>query len=54
MAGILSHEPHVTTGIITALAGIKDDTRFLQTSAPVQPGNSGGPLLDSAGNIVGL
>jgi S1-C subfamily serine protease len=39
---------------VNALAGIGNDTRFLQISAPIQPGNSGGPLLDSAGQIVGV
>jgi S1-C subfamily serine protease len=48
LSNILSKEPHVSTGSITALAGIKDDIRFLQVSAPVQPGNSGGPVLDEA------
>jgi trypsin-like peptidase/putative peptidoglycan binding protein len=43
-----------TGGNITAAAGIGDDTRMLQISAPVQPGNSGGPLLDQSGNLVGL
>ncbi len=54
LSGLLAHEPHVTTGTITALAGIKDDTRYLQTSTPVQPGNSGGPLLDHSGSVVGI
>jgi S1-C subfamily serine protease len=44
----------VTTGIISSLAGLHNDTRFLQISAPVQPGNSGRPLHDSSGNIVGV
>ena len=43
-----------TTGIVTALAGIGDDSRFYQISAPVQPGNSGGPLLDENGNLIGV
>jgi serine protease Do len=33
---------------------LKDDTRYLQISTPVQPGNSGGPLLDASGNFVGV
>jgi S1-C subfamily serine protease len=31
-----------------------DDSRYLQISAPVQSGNSGGPLLDQSGNLVGV
>lgn len=54
LAGLLSQEPHVTSGTLTALAGLKDDIRFLQISAPVQPGNSGGPLLDEGGNVLGI
>ena len=52
-AGLLSSTPQVTTGTVTALAGIEDDSRFLQITAPVQPGNSGGPLFDLSGNVVG-
>jgi S1-C subfamily serine protease len=54
LSGILSDEPHVTTGIITALAGMGNDMRFLQMTTPVQPGNSGGPLLDEKGNVIGI
>ena len=43
-----------TIGNVTSLAGLNDDTRVLQTSAPAQPGNSGGPLLDMSGNVIGV
>jgi len=46
--------PKTTKGSITATAGIKDDPRFFQTSVQIQPGNSGGPLLDLHGNVVGV
>ena len=46
--------PNFTLGNITALSGPMGDTRFLQTSAPIQPGNSGGPLLDMSGRVVGV
>jgi S1-C subfamily serine protease len=52
--GLLTSDFTVTTGIISSLAGLFNDTRFLQISAPVQPGNSGGPLLDTGGTIVGV
>ena len=52
--GLLTSDFTVTTGIISSLAGLFNDARFLQISAPVQPGNSGGPLLDTSGNIVGV
>ncbi len=54
LAQILSSSGNFTLGNITALAGIRDDSRFLQISAPVQPGNSGGPLFDQSGNVVGV
>jgi S1-C subfamily serine protease len=54
LAGSLSREGNLTTGNISALAGLRDDARYLQITAPVQPGNSGGPLLDEGGNVVGV
>ena len=54
LAGILASSGNFTSGSITANAGIEDDATKLQISAPVQPGNSGGPLLDQFGNIVGI
>lgn len=53
LSRVLASSGNFTLGNITALAGIGDDTRFLQISAPVQPGNSGGPLLDESGNVIG-
>jgi len=52
--GLLSSDFTVTTGIVSSLSGLLNDTRFLQISAAVQPGNSGGPLLSSNGEIVGV
>lgn len=53
LRGLLTSDLTVTTGIVSSLSGIRNDTRFLQISAAVQPGNSGGPLLDTSGDIVG-
>ncbi|MDH6261263.1 trypsin-like peptidase domain-containing protein [Bradyrhizobium sp. BR13661] len=52
--GLLTSDFTVTTGIVSSLSGMRNDTRFLQISAPVQPGNSGGPLFDTSGQIVGV
>lgn len=52
--GTLSSQGNVTVGTISALAGYNDDFRELQFSAPIQPGNSGGPLIDRSGHVVGI
>ena len=54
LSGILSSGPTLTTGEISALAGLGDNQQQFQISAPVQPGNSGGPLLDRQGHVVGV
>ncbi|MCO6416362.1 serine protease [Siccirubricoccus sp. KC 17139] len=54
LAGLLSSGPTLTTGEVSALAGLRDNPRQFQISAPVQPGNSGGPLLDMQGHVVGV
>lgn len=52
--GLLTSDFTVTTGIVSSLSGILNDTRHLQISAAVQPGNSGGPLFDLGGAVVGV
>jgi S1-C subfamily serine protease len=54
LSGVLATEANVSVGNVSALAGVADDSRYLQISAPVQPGNSGGPLLDASGHLVGI
>ncbi|MHB8524467.1 MAG: trypsin-like peptidase domain-containing protein [Limisphaerales bacterium] len=47
-------EPKFTDGKISSLAGAEDDPRQFQISVAVQPGNSGGPLVNQYGNVVGI
>lgn len=51
---MLANTGNFTLGNVTALAGVNDDSRFYQISAPVQSGNSGGPVLDNFGNVTGV
>jgi S1-C subfamily serine protease len=54
LSGLLAATANLSSGIVSALAGLRNDQRYLQISAPVQPGNSGGPLLDSSGHLIGI
>jgi len=54
LSGLLASTVNVSVGNANALAGLGDDSRYLQISAPVQPGNSGGPLLDTSGHLIGV
>jgi TPR repeat protein len=46
--------PKLAKGEISALSGAQDDPRYFQVSVPIQPGNSGGALVDERGNVVGV
>lgn len=50
----LSSSGILTTGTIGALSGMNDDSRFIQITATLQHGNSGGPLSDKMGNVIGI
>ena len=54
LPGALGTEVKYTSGDVSALSGAEDDKRVIQISAPIQPGNSGGPLALSDGRIVGV
>ena len=50
----MGDEIKLTNGIISSKSGFKGDITTYQISVPVQPGNSGGPLFDDSGNLVGI
>ena len=54
LTDIMGKEPKMTNGIISALTGIQDDPRVFQITVPLQPGNSGGPLLNLKGEAIGI
>lgn len=50
----MGEEVKLTNGIVSSRTGFKGDITLYQISAPVQPGNSGGPLFDKNGNLLGV
>lgn len=50
----LGNEIKLTNGIISSRTGYQGNISTYQMSAPVQPGNSGGPMFDNKGNVIGI
>ncbi|WP_371378278.1 S1C family serine protease [Sporomusa aerivorans] len=44
----------ISEGIVSGTVGYRGDTRQFEISAPIQPGNSGGPLLNENGEVIGV
>ncbi|MCM1333005.1 MAG: serine protease [Bacteroides sp.] len=54
LTSTMGDEIKLTTGIISSRTGFQGDVALYQISAPIQPGNSGGPLFDKKGNVIGI
>jgi len=54
LSGLLASTPSVGQGIISNSSGMANDPRMFQISIPIQPGNSGSPLLDAYGRVIGV
>jgi len=54
LSELLAASLNVTTGSVSALAGPKNDASLIQITAPIQRGNSGGPVLDENGEVIGV
>lgn len=51
---VMGDEIKLTPGIISSLSGFKGNQNAYQTTAPISPGNSGGPLFDMNGYVIGI
>ena len=54
VTSILGEEIKFTDGVISSLSGIGGEAAFMQITVPLQPGNSGGPLVNDSGEVVGI
>jgi S1-C subfamily serine protease len=51
---VMGRTPKLFNGVISGINGLRDDPEKYQTTVPIQPGNSGGPLLNMKGEVVGI
>lgn len=54
LTSTMGEEIKLTTGVVSSKTGFQGDVSLYQISAPIQPGNSGGPLFDGNGNVIGI
>lgn len=54
MSRLLGNSARMSKGLLSATAGLKDNPNEVQVSAEIHPGNSGGPLLDREGHVIGV
>lgn len=54
LSDMLGSSPRLTKGLLSSTVGMGDDTNFVQISAEVQSGSSGGPLLNARGEVIGV
>ena len=54
LGSLLGTEPKISDGIVGALTGIGGDPTVMTVTTPIQPGNSGGPVLNEYGEVVGV
>ncbi len=54
LTGLLSEGGNFTSGVVSGLRGMRDAANKIQISTPVQPGNSGGAVVDSSGGVIGV
>ncbi len=54
LADLLNSALNVSTGVVSSLTGIGGEPEWFTTNAGVQPGNSGGPILDAHGAVIGM
>ena len=53
LSGSLTSGGNFTSGLVSGLRGLLDSVGEIQITAPVQPGNSGGPVMDASGSVIG-
>jgi S1-C subfamily serine protease len=54
LSRMLGNQARMSKGLLSATTGLRDEAREVQVSAEIQPGNSGGPLLDRDGQVLGV
>lgn len=54
LSGLLATSPSIGQGLVSNVLGVDNDPRVFQTSIPIQAGNSGSPLLNQSGHVIGV